>query len=110
MHQPCQRHHSARQCHHPAHIHEQAPVFETLQRHAAEICRRPCGRCNTASPLVPSSQHLLQNDAPKRVLVGPCSLPCIETQNHWNYNLHRSSEKEIEKCIYFGYDLGINVE
>lgn len=70
VHQPCQdshrRHHGVRQHHHPAHIHPHAPVVETPQRHAPGIRRRPCGRCNTAPPLVPSSKHLLQNDAHTR--------------------------------------------
>ena len=69
-HRPClacrRRHHGARRLHHPARIHPHAPVAEPPQRHAAGIRRRPCGRCNTTPPLVPSSQHLLQNDAPRR--------------------------------------------
>lgn len=67
-HRSCQachrRHHDIRQHYHPPRIHLLTSVVETLQCHAVGIRHRPCGRRNTAPPLVPSTQHLLQNDAP----------------------------------------------
>ena len=50
----------------PVCIHQHMSVAKTPLQHIADARHRRYGRCNTAPPIVPYSQHLLQDDAPKR--------------------------------------------